>query len=143
MSYRFLEDIATADVAFEVDGATREELFASATEALLAVMTAEPERVGRREMVTIRVEQTALDLLLYDFLGEMVYLKDARHLLLHVDRLQIDGHGGTLILTGELNGERIDPSRHRLLVDVKAVTIHRLRATFEDGVWRATVVLDV
>jgi SHS2 domain-containing protein len=33
--------------------------------------------------------------------------------------------------------------RHRLLVDVKAVTMHRLRVVFENNVWRATAVLDI
>ena len=42
-----------------------------------------------------------------------------------------------------VRGEGIDRQRHPLLVDVKAVTLHRFRVALEDGAWRATVVLDV
>jgi len=143
MPYRFLEDIATADVAFEAWGATREELFAAAATALLATMVHEPGLIERRQELSVRLEHAELDLLLYSFLAELVFLKDARRLLLHADILKIDGGEGDFRLVALLRGEEIAPSRHRLQVDVKAVTLHRLRVACEDGVWRATVVLDI
>ena len=83
MPYKFLDDIATADVAFEAWGATREELFAAGAAALLNTMVHDPEAVGRREEMVVTVEDAALDLLLFSFLQELVFLKDARQLLPH------------------------------------------------------------
>ena len=143
MPFRYREDIATADVAFEAWGETREELFISSAAALLGTMTAAPEQVARQEALTIRLEHEELDLLLWSFLQELVFYKDARRLLLHADRVRIGEREGLFCLEAHVSGERIDAGRHRLLVDVKAVTLHRLQVAFVDNLWRALVVLDV
>lgn len=143
MPYRFLEDIATADVAFEARGETREELFAACATALLATMVNEPDLVERRREVAISLEHAELDLLLHSFLAELVFLKDARRLLLHADTVRISNDAAGFQLEALLRGEEIDRRRHGLLADVKAVTLHRLRVVCDDGVWRATVVLDI
>lgn len=143
MPYRFLAEIATADVAFRAWGATREELFRDAAEALLRTMVAVPEEVAGRQELTLRLEHGELDLLLFSFLQELVFLKDARRLLLHAPELRIEAVDDIFRLAATLRGETIDPRRHRLLVDVKAVTLHRLNVGYEDHLWWGTVVLDV
>jgi len=143
MPYRFLGDIATADVAFEAWGDTREELFSACADALLRTMVEEPEEVERRQAVAIHLEHEELDLLLYAFLAELVFYKDARRLLLHADSVRIDGQEGAFRLEADVRGEEITPRRHDLLVDVKAVTLHRFRVVLEDNIWKATVVLDI
>ncbi len=143
MPYRFTDDISTADVAFEAWGASREELFVSSASALLHTMTAAPERIARREELTIRVEHEELDMLLFSFLQELIFYKDARRLLLHADSLRIEQRAGVFSLKATVSGERIDAGRHRLLVDVKAVTLHRFQVVFADNLWKAVVVLDV
>lgn len=143
MPYRYREDIATADVAFEAWGESREELFVSAAEALLCTMVEAAGEVARNEELSVSLEHDEADLLLWSFLQELIFYKDARKLLLHADRVSIAGQGGTFTLEATLRGEKLDPQRHRLLVDVKAVTLHRLRLIREDRLWRATVVLDV
>ena len=50
---------------------------------------------------------------------------------------------GLFYLDAQVSGEKLDAGRHCLLVDVKAVTLHRLQLQFEDGLWKAIVVLDV
>jgi len=143
MPYRFLEDIATADVAFEAWGNTREELFAAGADAFLRTMVHDPEAVERREEIVVAVESTDLDLLLFSFLQELVFLKDARLLLLHPEKVRIMEEDGCFRLESALRGEKIDRQRHSLVVDVKAATLHRLRVAFESGIWRGMVVLDV
>lgn len=133
MPYRFLDDIATADVAFEAWGASREELFVASAEALLQTMVDDPTRILEREEVPFAIEQQELDLLLFAFLNELVYLKDARKMLLHVPTVRIESRVGSFTLNGTARGERIDPLRHRLRVDVKAATLHRLRVVNEGG----------
>ena len=143
MPYRFLEEIATADVAFEAWGESRGEMFAACADALLRTMVEEPREVERRKELILRLEHEELDLLLFDFLGELVFYKDARRLLLHADGVRIEDDGGVFRLEATVRGEEISTLRHRLLVDVKAVTLHRLRVLCEDGLWKATVVLDI
>lgn len=143
MPFRFLEEIATADVAFEAWGNSREELFSASAAALLNTMTAAPEEVARHEEVAILLKHDELELLLFSFLEELIFLKDARRLLLHADTVRIAVLEGTYHLEATVKGERIDTVRHCLLVDVKAVTLHLLQVTYEDSVWKAVVVLDV
>ncbi|MBT1070482.1 archease [Geobacter chapellei] len=143
MTYRFLEHIATADVAFEAYGTTREELFISCAEALLHTMVHQLEDVERVQEEIIKLEHTDLDLLLYSFLEELVFQKDARQLLLHADVVRIEEADDILRLEAVTSGEKIAPQRHRLVVDVKAVTLHHFQVVQEEDGWRATVVLDI
>jgi SHS2 domain-containing protein len=143
MPFRFVDEFTTADVAFEAWGGTLEELFISSGAALLSTMAAAPEQVQRLEALSVRLEYEELDLLLLSFLQELIFYKDARRLLLHTDRVAIEVREGLFHLEARVSGEQIDASRHFLLVDVKAVTLHRLQLQFEDGLWNAVVVLDV
>lgn len=143
MAFRYLEEIAVADVAFQATGATLEEMFTSAAEALLGVMLEESAPLGRVAGVEIELENAELDLLLFSFLAELVFYKDARRLLLRVDAIKVESGEEGFRLHAVARGETIDPARHPLLVDVKAVTMHRLQVLKQDGEWEATVVLDV
>ncbi|BCS53963.1 archease [Geobacter sp. SVR] len=143
MPYRFLEDLVTADVAFEAWGGTKEEMFISSAAALLATMVHDPQLVKPLLEQPIAVSHEELDLLLYAFLAELVFYKDARRLLLHADRLQITERDGSFQLEAVARGEEIDYDRHPLLVDVKAVTLHRFGVAFDGTIWKATVVLDI
>jgi SHS2 domain-containing protein len=143
MPFRFQDEISTADVAFEAWGATQEELFISSAAALLRTMAETPELVERRQVLTFRLEHEELDLLLFSFLQELIFYKDARRLLLHADTVQIEQRNDSFTLEATVSGEQIDAGRHRPLVDVKAVTLHRFRVEFKDDVWKAVVELDV
>ncbi|HEY5974407.1 MAG TPA: archease [Geobacteraceae bacterium] len=143
MPYCYLTDIAIADVAFEAWGDTREEMFTAAAHAMMTVMVENPLTVRFQRIVAIRLEHEQLDLLLFNFLQELLFHKDAQRLLLLVDNLQIEERDGLFTLNARTCGETIDPSRHQLSVDVKAVTLHLFQVREIAGVWRATVVVDV
>ena len=143
MPYRYLEDIATADVAFSASGNTLEEMFISAADALMNTMVNDLAAIRPETMIPVDLRHEEPDLLLYTFLNEFIYYKDARSLLLRVDKLDISFDDGGYHLTGQLTGEAINPLQHRLLVDIKAVTLHLLRAEKNDEGWEALVVVDV
>jgi len=143
MPFCYLDDLATADVAFEACGETVEEMFLSAVEATMRVMIEDPETIRKREIIPFHLENDELDMLLFDFLQEIIYFKDARHLLLHVTSLRIDITTSPMTLTAEAAGETIIQGYHPLLTDVKAVTLHRFAVAKNDTGWKATVVLDV
>jgi len=142
-TYRYLEGIATADVAFEAWGETKEETFLAAADATLNTMVEEIGTVAPRERRVFSLTADSLDLLLFDLLQELVYHKDAERLLLRVRDLRIEETGSGYRLHAEAIGETIDRARHPLLADVKAVTLHRLSVEKTPPGWRAVVVLDV
>ncbi|MCM2357557.1 MAG: archease [Geobacteraceae bacterium] len=144
MPYRYLDDIAIADVAFEAWGKTLEEMFSAAADALMNVMVADLGSIRQDEKVAFSLENAELDLLLFNFLNELIYFKDARRLLLRIEALTIErDDSGNFTLQGRAGGEVLDPDRHSQLVDVKAVTLHRFRVEETPQGWEATVVLDI
>ncbi|HEY6096493.1 MAG TPA: archease [Candidatus Deferrimicrobium sp.] len=141
--YRYLEEIATADVAFEAWGATKEEAFLAAADATLNTMVEDIRTVSPRERRVFSLAADSLDFLLFELLQELVYHKDADRLLLRVRDLRIEEAGPGYRLHADAHGETIDPGKHPLLADVKAVTLHRLSVEKTLSGWRAVVVLDV
>lgn len=143
MPYEFLEGIAVSDVAFKAWGGSLEEMLSSAWDATLSLMVEEPENLHSEETRAFEIKDTAEDFLLCKFLGELIYYKDAESLLLRLGRLNVVRTSTDLVLSAEAFGEPIDPSRHRLGVDVKAVTLHQLRVEQKPEGWTCQVVLDV
>ena len=143
MPYRYLEEIAIADVAFEATGRTLEELFVAAADATTNVMVGDLASIADRERRRIRAEEGAPDMLLLDLLQELVYYKDAERLLLRVPEVHIQRTDGGLTLAAEAHGEQLDAAKHMLLVDIKAVTMHHFEVIETADGWRATVVLDI
>jgi SHS2 domain-containing protein len=146
MPYRYLDDLTTADVAFEARGANLEELFSSAWQATLQVMIENPNALTGTESRAITLEEPSLDFLLHNFLQELIYYKDAEGLLLRIEDCRIhweEGSGKSATLEARANGQTVDPRIHRLGTDVKAVTFYNFDLRRDDRGWRATVVLDV
>ncbi len=143
MPYRLLDDAPTADVGFVAAGATLDECFQAAADATLEVMLANPAELQPRERRVVHIENDVLDMALLNFLEELVYYKDAEGLFLRVTGVQVVQCDDRWVVDSTVEGEVIDPSRHRLSADVKAVTVHRLGVRRVNGGWEATVVLDV
>jgi len=140
--FEFLEDV-TSDLCFVARGGSLSAVFAAAAEALLAATLEEPAALRETERRRLELTEPDLELLLLAFLNELVFLRDARQLLLRPRELWVETEPAGARLRAELVGERIDPGRHRLLADVKAATAHGLKLAFEEGRFRATVTLDV
>jgi len=143
MPYEFLEEVAIADIAFKATGKDLEELFAAAAEATMNVMVEELDSILPTEERQLTFENDALDLLLFDFLQELIYYKDAEELLLRVGSVKLEERDNRFFLQAAARGEKIDPSRHRLRVDVKAVTLHQFRVETNNQGWEAHVILDI
>ncbi|GFO57434.1 archease [Geomonas sp. Red276] len=143
MPYEYRGDIAAADIAFNAWGRTLEELFTDAAKATLQVMMEDPDEIRPSVKIDVELEQTSEEMLLFDFLNELIFYKDARRLFLLPTRLAIAATGNGFKVSGILEGEQIDPKRHRVQTDVKAVTMLRFSLEKVDKGWRCTVVLDV
>ncbi|MBI4361900.1 MAG: archease [Euryarchaeota archaeon] len=141
--FRFLEDVALADVAFEARGRTLSALFRNSARALGETMV-DPRRVQGRVERRVELEHMEVERLLYRFLSEVVFLKDSERLLLPRCRARVSG-GPPFRLDANLSGEHIDDVRHgpALRNDVKAVTMHLFEVSRGPRGWTARVVLDI
>lgn len=143
MPYEYRGDIAHADVAFDAASETLEGLFREAAQATMSVMVDDLAAVRPNKTQEIALEQENEEMLLFDFLNELIFYKDARRLILLPARLSVTRGETGVSLKATLVGEEIDPARHRPKTDVKAVTMLRFSVRQVEGGWRATVVLDV
>jgi SHS2 domain-containing protein len=143
MPYEFVDELTVADLAFRAWGHDLEETFVAAADAVVNAMVEDLKTIQPQDTRVLNVEHEALDLLLFNFLQELVYYKDAEQLLLRVRQLHIADDRRPYTLQAMAVGERIDPERHHMRVDVKAVTLHRFALTRTEGGWEATVILDI
>jgi SHS2 domain-containing protein len=143
MPFHYLEEIGTADIAFEATGRDLPELFTAAADATMNVMIDNLDAIEPRETRPIELKNDAIDMLLFDFLQELVYFKDAERLLLRVRDARIDEKDEKYFLKAEAAGEVLDAARHHQRADVKAVTLHDFSVEKDDGGWKAKAILDI
>jgi SHS2 domain-containing protein len=141
--YKYLEDVGTADIAFEATGRDLPELFTAAADATMNVMIENLNAIEPRETRRIELKNDKIDMLLFDFLQELIYFKDAEQLLLRIREMQIDEKDGHYFLDVATEGERLDIVHHEQRADVKAVTLHNFQVEKIDGGWKASVLLDI
>ncbi len=134
-----------ADVGFRAYGATLEELFANAAEALFT-LACELEGIEEREQRTVYASARDLESLLFAWLAEILAAGDAEKMFFRraeVKELQPPASNRDGEVRGVVYGERFDRSRHHPGTYIKAVTYHQLRMERTADGWRATVYLDV
>ena len=91
----------------------------------------------------VSLSNTEIEKLLFDFLNELVYFKDAELLLFSKVRCSVKKVGNKYTLAAALKGEKIDTKRHKLKNDVKAVTWHMFEIKKQKDGYRALVIVDV
>lgn len=143
MPYRFIEDEATADVAFEAWGEDLNIVFRDSGNALTNVMIENLKAIVPLNFRQINLSHDQPDLLLYNFLDQLIYYKDTEQLLLLVQSVQVSQQDFQWVLKATAAGEPVDPTRHHQVVDVKAVTLHEFRLEESERLWRAHVILDI
>lgn len=141
MPFRYLEELSSADAAFEASGSTLEEVFRDSAVATFEVM-ADTKTVKPLLTHKIMLENEAVDGLLIDWLSELVFLKDSESLLFSVFDVNIKKND-VYMLKGVAKGDKIDREKHNLRSDVKAVTYHLLEVKKAGDKWVARVVLDI
>jgi SHS2 domain-containing protein len=136
-----VEDVALADCALEVDGADLDDLFETVAVALAALMV-DPATLALTLERRIALQADTLDLLLYDWVSELIFLKDRDSAVFPRCEVRTTG-AAPCVLTAQLKGGVIDRERTALGVDPKAVTFHQFALDRKDGGWRARLVIDI
>lgn len=134
MPYRVLEH--EGDIGFEIFGHDEEELFRNSVAALFSVIT---DTASVEERVSRQITLMNGDDLLVVFLNEILYLWDVHRFIPKSVRI----HRNERRLHSDLKGEVFDPERHRVRGEVKAVTYHKFAVCKEEGLLKATIILDI
>jgi SHS2 domain-containing protein len=141
--YEFFEH--TADLGLRVRAATLEQLFADAAAGLFAMIVANPDEVQRVQTLQFDLaadgldDPASLEYLLFDWLSELLFVYETQRVLLVEFAVRCDSQG----LHATARGEPLDPNRHRLEHEVKAITYHGLKIQRAAEGWLAEVIVDI
>jgi SHS2 domain-containing protein len=132
----------TADIGVEVRAGTLARLFELAGDALNAILVeGRSSAPTRSERIVLEAE--GADLLLVDWLSELLFRFETRDELAATTRVSIEERGSGCRLDARIEATRFDPGCQRAKVLVKAVTYHRLAVRPTPAGWLARVVFDV
>jgi SHS2 domain-containing protein len=135
--FRVLEH--PADIGIEAHGPTLADAFEAAAAGLLSLIV-DPATVGAAVTKQITLAGDDDGHLLVRWLSELLFLFDGEHFVTHEARVHsLTGHDLQATVTGEL----LDPTRHALRMDVKAVTYHRLSIEHAGGSSSLRVFFDI
>lgn len=129
----------TADAGLQAWGKSEEEMFKNAALGMFSIMT-NLKNVEVRESLDLEVEAENKEELLAAWLKELLYQSAAKQVLfkefyfeyLNETRLRVICYG-----------ERINPKKHRLKTEIKAVTYHQLKIKQENSLWAGQVFFDL
>ena len=142
--YKFLEDVALADIAYEAYGKNLNDVFENAAMAIMELM-AELKTVDDKKKLEIELSHEKLDNLLYDFLSEILFLKDSKYMVFRNVKVRIneDKKNKKFKLSSALQGDKINSNKQHLENDIKAITMHMFKIEKIKNYWKATVVVDI
>jgi SHS2 domain-containing protein len=129
----------TADLGLRIRADDFPMLLCEAARGLFSTLVANLDAVRLVEQRTYRIDGDERDLLLFDWLNELLFSFHRDRLVLADFTVEVDGDG----LTGRCRGESLDPDRHQQDHDIKAITYHGLQVVQSDDGWLAEVIVDI
>ena len=142
--YKFLEKVAIADIAYEAYGKNLNEMFENAALAIFE-LSANIKTIEAKKKLEIKLENEKIENLLYDFLSEILFLKDSKYMVFRNVKVKLSENkkNKKFELKSILEGDTINPQKQKLENDIKAVTMHMFEVKKEKNNWKATVVVDI
>ena len=128
----------TADIGIIAYGSDMKEAFANASKGMFSLIT-ELDDVEEIEHRDIELTAPDLESLLVAWLNELIYLFDVDNILLK--RFEIKQLSETQ-MKARAYGEKVDASRHKLKLGIKATTYHVLKIEKNNGS-KVQVIFDI
>jgi SHS2 domain-containing protein len=128
-----------SDIGIKSFGKDLRSLFENAAAGMFSLIT-EIKQVNSLEAHNMNLEAENLESLLVNWLSELLYISEAKLILLK--DFEIQALSDT-ILKAKVSGEQIDPKKHLILHHIKAVTYNQLEIKQTGDGWEAVVVFDV
>jgi SHS2 domain-containing protein len=129
----------TADLGLRATAADLDALFVEMARGLSAAILQDPATARPEAATAVEIAGGDREYLLFDWLKELLYRFDAEHQVFGRFEVTVRPDG----LTATAWGEPLDPARHLLNHEVKAITYHGLTVEPADGGWRAEVIVDI
>lgn len=136
-------DSKSGDAVFEVEASSLNGLFEKSALALTSLMV-NVNVLSEENKEEVKLKNKKLDMLLYDFLSELLFLKDSKFLLFKSFKISILNEGNEFWLSASLKGSKIDSiPKSAFKTEVKAITLHDFSVQKSDKNWKAKVMVDL
>jgi SHS2 domain-containing protein len=129
----------TADVGIIAYGADVKGLFSNAALALFSLI-AESASVEEKLHLNLKVHSRDRDSLLVEWLNELIFLFDVKHILFSRFEIKSLTHNE---LKATCYGEGFNPMKHKIKIGVKAATYHMLKLDKNGDSYKAQIILDI
>ena len=139
-SHKFLDH--TADVLFQAKAPNLNELFEQCALALQETQV-DYKKVKPAKVIKITGKNKKIEYLLFDFLDDLLFYKDAKQLVFNKFEVEIEEKKEGYFLACKAYGEKLDNNRHDPRVDVKAITMHLFEIKKVKDGWKAQVLVDI
>jgi len=137
--FEFLEHVA--DLRFMAYGKSLNDCFQNSAKAMFSAIS-DLKSIDEKDMKRIALKAEDLEVLLHDFLSELLFLFETRGLLFKKFHVSIDRNKGYR-LKAELYGEKFNPKKHEIKTEIKAVTYHEMLIERRNKEWVAEVLCDI
>ena len=138
---RFEEICHAADRAFRVTSRNMAVLLENADLAMQALDRDEARTTGERSE-TRKIDIVGFDResLLVNWLNELNYISQTEFVLFNDFRIQ---EISDTVIKAEALGEKINPAKHHIKLEIKAATYHNLLVEKTEEGWRIQVIFDI
>ncbi|MGZ3746062.1 MAG: archease [Pseudobdellovibrionaceae bacterium] len=129
-----------SDIGIRGKGHSLAEAFEMIGMSLTALMV-KPEEITPQEVVKAEIHSDNLDFLLYDWVNRLIFETATKHLIFANFQVSLSQDPPRLLAL--MSGEKIDPSKHDLGVEVKGATFTELKVQKDNGLWLCQCIVDV
>jgi len=137
MGYELLDH--TSDLRVRVSGKSLSDIFVCAATAAMDSIT-DRSKVAPRGRVEIAALGETYEELLVHWLEEILYLVETKGMVFREFGVNEIRNNGVL---GWAKGEAVEPDRHELYSEIKAVTFHNLKIEASNAGYTVEIVFDI
>lgn len=136
----------TADAGIRVWGHEWKEVIEEAAKGMVSLIV-DLTTVLAREERTVRVEGKSGEEILLSWLREILFLMEQGGMVFSKFKVEEDNFSyekpDKYRFLGKLVGEKIDPARHDICTEIKAVTRHNFSLVKKGSLWEAEIIFDL
>ncbi|OGC00619.1 hypothetical protein A2V82_01825 [candidate division KSB1 bacterium RBG_16_48_16] len=134
---RFIDH--TGDIGIQLEADSPEEIFELSAQTMFEIICPSAKARPLRQY-RIDIKEDDLEQLWVSWLSHLnVLFQTEQFLLAAIDSIKIENNS----LQAVVNGDCVDPVKHRVELEIKAVTYHKMYIRHDNNRWRAQVIFDI
>jgi SHS2 domain-containing protein len=136
----------SSDIGIRVWGSSLKELFEEAANGMVSQII-DTDNIQQKEEIKLELEAESFEELLLKWLKEILFLMESEGLLFKEFQIEKDNfsirNAKTAQIQASMSGEKKNPTRHDICMEIKAVTRHGLYVKKNGPWWEGNILFDV